>query len=75
MTVLVLGVGAVSVHYLVPGMPGAFAEQAEVFRDNAVWFRLHVAGGVVRWPWGRGNFLAACANRGPVSTAGPAACT
>jgi len=57
MTVLALGVGAVSVRYLVPGMPGAFAEQAEVFRDNAVWFRLHVAGGVVALALGPWQFL------------------
>ena len=37
MTVLALGVGAISVRYLVPGMPGAFPEQAEVFRDHALY--------------------------------------
>ena len=57
MTVLALGVCAVSVRYLLPGMPGAFAEQAEVFRDNAVWFRLHVAGGVTALALGPWQFL------------------
>ena len=58
MTVLAFGVGAVSVRYLLPGMPGAFAEQAEVFHDNAVWFRLHVAGGVLALVLGPWQFLA-----------------
>ena len=57
MTVLALGVGAFSVRYLLPGMPGAFAEQAEVFRDNAVWFRLHVAGGVLALAVGPWQFV------------------
>ena len=57
MTVLAFGVGALSVRYLLPAMPGAFAEQVEVFRDNAVWFRLHVAGGVMALALGPWQFL------------------
>ncbi len=57
MAVLAVGIAVFSLHYLRPGMPDGFPQQLDVFREHAVWFRLHVVGGAVALLLGPFQFL------------------